>query len=64
MSDKPASRYEAKQSQAVESNHANHRPPVSWCRKCRGKPAEYRSTSGHLAMDPSTGATVLEPHEE
>ena len=33
------------------------------CRKCRHLHRDYRSAAGHLALDPTTGATVLEPHE-
>lgn len=32
------------------------------CFTCAGKPRDYRSAFGHLAMDPQTGATILEQH--
>jgi hypothetical protein len=32
------------------------------CSKCKHLPKGYRSKSGHLTLDPTTGATILEPH--
>lgn len=32
------------------------------CPDCIGKHPDYRSAFGHLTMDPTTGATILEQH--